>query len=88
MSKEKTLKIIPIKENIITLDLVGDGDLILHKKSRLYEQSDVWKQNHPKGTELPERFKVKNPWEAFITTITWKNPSVFHDDDANLYCED
>lgn len=88
MSKEKTIKITPIKENIITLDIVGDSDLILHKKSRLYELGQVWAQNQPKGTELPERFQGKNKWEQFITSITWEKPIVFHDDDVNLYTEE
>lgn len=86
--KTKTIEIKPIKENIIVLKLVGDGDLILHKKSRLYEQSEVWKQSHPKGTEMPAKFAVKNEWEQFITGITWENPIVFHDDDAKLYSEE
>lgn len=88
MSKERTIKITPIKENIITLDIVGDSDLILHKKSRLYELGQVWAQNQPKGTELPERFQGKNKWEQFITTITWEKPIVFHDDDVSLYTEE
>ena len=88
MSKEKTIKITPIKENIISLDIVGDSDLILHKKSRLYELGQVWAQNQPKGTELPERFQGKNKWEQFITSITWEKPIVFHDDDVNLYTEE
>ena len=88
MSKEKNITIIPIKENIISLDIVGDSDLILHKKSRLYELGQVWAQNQPKGTELPERFQGKNKWEQFITSITWEKPIVFHDDDVNLYTEE
>lgn len=88
MSKEKTIKITPIKENIISLDIVGDSDLILHKKSRLYELGQVWAQNQPKGTELPDRFQGKNKWEQFITSITWEKPIVFHDDDVNLYTEE
>lgn len=88
MAKEKTIKITPIKENIITLDIVGDSDLILHKKSRLYELGQVWAQNQPKGTELPERFQGKNKWEQFITTITWEKPITFHDDDVSLYSEE
>ena len=85
---KKNITIKPIKESIITLTLVGDSDLILHKKSRLYERSEVWKQNHPKGTEMPEEYQGKNPWECFITTINWKDPIVFHDDDVSLYTEE
>lgn len=84
----KNISIKPIKENIITLNLVGDSDLILHKKSRMYEMSEVWKQNHPKGAELPEIYQGKNPWEQFITSINWKDPIEFHDDDPNLYSEE
>lgn len=84
----KDIKIVAIKENVITLDLVGDSDLILHKKSRLYEMGQVWAQNQPKGAELPERFQGKNKWEQFITTITWEKPITFHDDDVGLYTEE
>lgn len=83
-----TVSIKPIKETIITLKLVGDSDLILHKKSRMYEQSEVWKQNHPKGSEMPEKYQGKNKWEQFITTINWKDPIEFHDDDPSLYTEE
>lgn len=88
MAAEKTITIKPIKENIITLTLVGDSDLILHKKSRNYEQGQVWIQNQPPGTEMPERYQGKNVWEQFITTITWEKPITFHDDNVNLYTED
>lgn len=85
---KKNISIKPIKENIITLTLVGDSDLILHKKSRMYERSEVWKQNHPKGAEMPEEYQGKNEWEQLITSITWEKPITFHDDDINLYTEE
>ena len=85
---KKNIKIQPIKENTLCFTIVGDSDLVLHKKSRLYVQSEVYKQNHPRGTEMPERFKVKNEWEQFITGITWLKPITFHDDDPSLYCEE
>lgn len=85
---KKNIKIEPIKENDITLDIVGDGDLILHKKSRLYEESEAWKQNHEKGTPLPDRFLVKNKWIDFNTTINWLKPIDFHDDDYRKHCEE
>lgn len=88
MGNVKQITIKPIKENIITVKLVGDSDLILHKKSRLYEMSEVWKQNHPKGAEMPERFSGRNQWEQLITSITWENPITFHDDNVDLYTED
>ena len=85
---EKNIKIKPIKETTFRLLLVGDGDLILCKKSRRYEQSDVWKQNHDKGATMPEKYLRKNKWEEFITSITWEHPIDFHDDDIGLYTED
>ena len=88
MGNTRNIDIEPIKENIITLDIVGDSDLILHKKSRLYEWGEVWKQNHPMGAELPEKFQGKNKWEQLITSITWEKPITFHDDDINLYTEE
>lgn len=85
---DKKINITDIKENIITLKLVGDSDLILHKKSRMYEQGEVWKQNHPKGMEMPEKYQGKNEWEQLITSITWETPIEFHDDDIKLYTEE
>lgn len=85
MKREKNIKLESIKENRITLELIGDNDLVLHKKSRLFEMSEVWKQNHPRGAKMPEKFQGKNEWEQFITTITWLYPITFHDDDPSLY---
>ena len=84
----KNIKIEPIKENTLSFTIAGDSDLVLHKKSRQYVLSEVYKQNHPRGTEMPERFKIKNEWEQFITGITWLKPITFHDDDPSLYCEE
>ena len=86
MAKKITLK--PIKETIITITIAGDSELILHKKSRMYEQSEVWKQNNPKGAEMPEIYQGKNKWEQLITSINWEKPIEFHDEDINLYTEE
>lgn len=85
---EKEIKLKPIKEKHIRLLLVGDSDLILHKKSRSFELSEIWKQSHEKGSKLPDKFLKKNKWESFITSITWEHPIDFHDDDISLYTED
>lgn len=87
--KEKTIKIEPLEETMITLVLVGDTDLILRKKARSYEREEVYKQSMPKGTEIPMSLvDQRNQWEKLITSISWENPIVFHDDDQWLYTEE
>lgn len=83
-----TIKIEPLKETQLHVQLIGDSDLILHGRSRYYLQSEIWKQQHPKGAEPPAIYKQdKNVWESLITSIHWKNPIQFHDEDISLYSE-
>lgn len=85
----KKIKIEPLKETCMNIELVGDSELILNGRSRYYLQSEIWKQSHPKGQEPPAIFKQdKNVWEELITSIHWKNPIQFHDEDISLYSED
>lgn len=85
----KQIKIEPLKETRMSIQLVGDTDLILHGKSRYYLQYEIWKQSHDKGAEPPAIFKQgKNVWEQLITSIHWKNPIQFHDEDIKLYSEE
>lgn len=82
-----TLTAVPFKT--VAIELVGDSDLILCTKSRSYELAEVFKQSHPKGTELPkELLQPYNMWEKLITSIHWANPITFHDDDWSKYTED
>lgn len=86
---ETTIALEPIKESIIKVELIGTGDLILNKKCRSYELSEVWKQTNPKGTKMPSCFTQDyNLWEHLITSITWDKPIKFHDDDYSLYTEE
>lgn len=86
---KQTLKIEPLKETKMHIQLIGDSDLILHGRSRYYVQSEVWKQSHDKGAEPPAIYKQgKNVWEQLITSIHWKQPIQFHDEDIMLYTED
>ena len=86
---EQTLAIEQLKVTRLNIELLGDTDLILHKKSRSFTRKEVFKQSHDKGTKIPKEYdEVNNPWEKLITSITWENPIVFHDDDGNLYTED
>lgn len=89
MAKEAVkVEIEPIKETRMKIELVGDSDLILHKKSREWERREVWKQNHEKGAEPPAAHKTKIPvMEQLITSVTWEKPITFHDDDLDLYTE-
>lgn len=85
----KSIVIEPLKETALHIKLVGDSDLILHKKSRYYEQSEIWKQSHDKGADFPAIYKQgKNIWEQFITTLHWEKPIAFHDEDILLYSEE
>lgn len=85
----KNIKIEPIKETTMSVKLVGDTDLILNGRSRQYVMSEVWKQSHDKGSEMPAIYRQsKNMWEQRITSIHWKNPIEYHDDDISLYTEE
>lgn len=86
---KKSIKIEPIKETTMTIKLVGDTDLILNGRSRQYVKSEVWKQSHDKGSEMPAIYRQsKNIWEQRITSIHWKNPIEYHDEDISLYTEE
>lgn len=86
---KKTIKIQPIKETTLVITLEGDTDLILNGRSRQYVRSEVWKQSHDKGSDMPQIFKQsKNIWEQRITSIHWKNPIEYHDEDISLYTEE
>ena len=89
MAKVKTCTIEPLKETTLRLELIGDTDLILHKRSRYYEQAECWKQAHDKGTKMPEIYnQSKNIWEGLITGIHWEKPITFHDEDISLYTQE
>lgn len=78
-----------LKVTKLIIELIGVTDLILHKKSRSFEREQVFKQSHDKGTKIPQDYmESKNPWEKFITSITWEKPITFHDEDCDLYCEE
>lgn len=89
MAKSKTITIEPLKETTLEITLIGDTDLILCARGRYYQQSEIWKQSHDKGSDMPAIFKQgKNIWEQRITSIHWKDPIEYHDDDISLYTED
>lgn len=89
MAKAKSFTIEPLKETTLKLELIGDTDLILHKRSRYYEQAECWKQAHDKGTKMPEIYnQSKNIWESLITGIHWEKPIEFHDEDISLYTQE
>lgn len=89
MAKAKTINIEPIKESIMNIRIMGDTDLILNCRGRYYLKSEIWRQSHDKGSVVPEIFKQgKNLWEPRITSIHWKNPIKYHDEDISLYTEE
>lgn len=89
MAKAKSFTIEPLKETTLKLELICDTDLILHKRSRYYEQAECWKQAHDKGTKMPEIYnQSKNIWEGLVTGIHWEKPIEFHDEDISLYTQE
>lgn len=86
---KQSIKIEPLKETQLHIEIIGDSDLMLHGRSRYYVQSEVWRQSHNEGAEPPAIYKQgKNVWEPLITSIHWKNPIQFHDENIMLYTED
>lgn len=86
---KQSIKIEPLKETELHIQLIGDSELMLHGRSRYYMLSEIWKQSHEEGAEPPAIYKQsKNTWEQLITSIHWKNPIQFHDEDISLYTED
>lgn len=88
-TKTKTVALEPVKQTTIKVELIGTSDLILNKKARSYERSEVWKQTNPKGSKMPKELDQDyNLWEHLITSLTWDKPIEFHDTDYSLYTED
>lgn len=78
-----------VKYTILEIDIEGDSDLILCKKSRSFEMLEIFKQSHPKGTEVPKTLlQPYNMWEKLITSVHWMKPIEFHDDDWSKYTEE
>lgn len=87
--KEEVITLNPIRTSQFTVHVEGESDLILCAKARSFEQQEIFKQSHPKGTQIPaELSQPYNMWEKLITSIHWQNPIVFHDDDWSLYTEE
>ena len=87
--KEEKLILEPIKKTLITATLKGESDLILNKKARSFEMAELWKQSHPKGSKMPEELAQNYCiWEKLITSIDWRDPIEFHDDDWTKYTEE
>ena len=86
---ETTINLEPVKQTIIDVELIGSSDLILNKKCRSYERSEVWKQTHPKGSKMPKELDQEfSLWEHLITSLTWNKPIEFHDDDYSKYTQE
>lgn len=47
----KNITIEPLKETTLRVELIGDTDLILHKRSRYYEQAECFKQSKDKASK-------------------------------------
>lgn len=87
--KTEVITLNPIQTSRFTVCIEGDSDLILCKKARSFELSEMFKQSHPKGTQIPaELSQPYNVWEKLITSIHWEKPITFHDEDWSLYSEE
>lgn len=87
--EQKNITMEKFEQTLLELTLVGQSDLILNKKARSYELPEIYKQSHPRGDKLPERFSQPyNLYEKLMTSITWEKPITFHDDDWSLYTEE
>lgn len=86
--QEKSISIEPIEKVLLTIEIIGTSDLILNKKARSFEMQEIWKQSNPKGTVMPKELQQNyNLWEKLITSIDWKDPIAFHDEDWSKYTE-
>lgn len=87
--KTETIMLNPIKMSDFTVHIEGTSDLILCAKARSYELPELFKQSHPKGTQIPANLQQDyNLWEKLITSIHWEKPIEYHDEDWSLYTED
>ena len=87
--KEEIITLNPIRTSKFSVVIEGDSDLILKSKARSFELAEMFKQSHPKGTQMPaELSQPYNVWEKLITSIRWQKPIEFHDDDWGLYSEE
>lgn len=83
------INIEPVKRTLLKVELIGTSDLILRKKSRSFELAEIWKQSHDKGEKIPnELSQPYNLFEKLITSIDWKEPITFHDDDWSKYTQE
>lgn len=88
-AKKYSFTIETLSTTTLKMELIGDTPLILHAKSRYYEMSECWKQNHDKGSKMPEIYRQgKNLWEGLITGIHWEKPIEYHDENIMLYTEE
>lgn len=65
--KEETIELKPINAKIVTVHIVGDGDLVLNKMNA----------RNTRALAAEDRKKVKetpNKWEDIITALHWRDP--------------
>ena len=88
-AENTSISLEPIKKTVVTAKIIGTSDLILNTKCRSYELPEIFKQTHPKGTKMPAKYaQAYNLWEHLITSLHWRDPITFHDDDWSLYSEE
>lgn len=84
---EKIIELESIKKTLISAEIIGADELILHQKDRCYVLREIFKQSHDEGEEIPKYLETNNMWQYLITGIRWEKPIVFHDD-PELYSEE
>lgn len=65
---EKTISIKPITMSTVTIQIVGDSDLILNQMNAPTRRDLIDKRNDKSKT-----IKEKNKWEEIITAIHWRD---------------
>ena len=75
--KEQIIEMKPISVKVVTVTIVGDGDLVLNKMNDVVSRELVDKRKD-KAKDLSK----PNEWEKIITAMHWKNgkPTDFSED--------
>lgn len=88
-AEEKVISLGEFQKTHFRVEIIGDGELMLHKMDRQTERKLVFIQSNPKGTDIPpELDQPTNIWQKLITSIHWLNPIEYHDEDISLYSEE
>ena len=91
LKEEKKINLKPVERSLLKVELVGMGELILNKKSRSYELDSAWanqNKNVKGAVRPPELMQPYNSWEKLITSVHWRDPIIYHDEDWSKYTKE